>query len=74
MPVDLEHTIESVLSLPPDDRLKVAEAVWDSFPEQPSRPTIEQQAELNRRLDALETSPEDLLTWNEVLDELRSKL
>jgi putative addiction module component (TIGR02574 family) len=74
MSLDVAHTIETVLSLPPQDRLRVAEAVWDSFPEQPAHPTIEQQAELNRRLDALESAPEDLLTWNEVLDELRSKL
>jgi len=74
MSVDVARTIETVLSLPPEDRLKVVEAVWDSFPEQPVAPTCEQQAELNRRIDALEAAPDDLLTWEEVLDDLRSKL
>jgi putative addiction module component (TIGR02574 family) len=74
MSVDVARTIETVLSLPPEDRLKVVEAVWDSFPEQPVAPTREQQAELNRRIDALEAAPDDLLTWEEVLDDLRSKL
>jgi hypothetical protein len=31
----------------------------------------EQQAELQRRIAADERSPEQLLTWNEVLDRLR---
>ena len=31
----------------------------------------EQQAELQRRIAAHERSPEQLLTWNEVLDRLR---
>jgi len=31
----------------------------------------EQRAELQRRIDAHERSPEQLLTWNEVLDRLR---
>ena len=74
MPADIERTIETILSLPPEDRMKVAEAVWDSLPERPVRPTPEQQAELNRRLDAIESAPEELLTWNDVLNELRGKL
>jgi putative addiction module component (TIGR02574 family) len=74
MSIDVAQAIETLLALPPEDRLKVVEAVWDSFPEQPALPSPEQQAELNRRLDALESAPEDLLTWDEILDGLRGKL
>jgi putative addiction module component (TIGR02574 family) len=73
MSTDVARTIETVLSFPPEDRMKVAEAVWNSFPEPPINPTPDQQAELNRRLDALDSDPNDMLTWNEVLDQLRDE-
>jgi putative addiction module component (TIGR02574 family) len=73
MSVDIAQTIATVLALPPEDRLKVAEAVWNSFPEPPHSPGPEQQAELYRRLDALDANPDDMLTWNEVLDQLRDE-
>ncbi len=74
MSIDVARTIETVLSLPPQDRLKVAEAVWESLPDQPAVLTAEQRAELDRRLDASDSAPDELLTWEEVLEQLRGKL
>ena len=74
MSVDVASTMKTVLSLPPADRLRIAEADWDSLPEKSTPATPAQQAELNRRLDALEAAPEDLLTRDEVVDHLRGKL
>ena len=75
MGVDVARTIEDLRSLSVDDRMRVVQAVWDSLPEQAAVPTsAERAAELNRRLDAYEADPEDLLTWDQVLERLRGRL
>lgn len=75
MGVDVVRTIEDLRSLSVDDRVRVVQAVWDSLPEQASAPTLAERAEeLNRRVDAYEADPEDLLTWDEVLERLRGRL
>ena len=75
MGVDVARTIEDLRSLSVDDRVRVVQAVWDSLPEQASIPASTEQAkELNRRLDAYETDPENLLTWDEVLERLRGRM
>ena len=75
MGVDVARTIDDLRSLSVDDRVRVVQAVWDSLPEQASIPASAEQAkELNRRLDAYETDPENLLTWDEVLERLRGRM
>jgi hypothetical protein len=75
MSVDVDRTIETVLSLLPVYPLSSGRSGPGQHPQAAAvRRTPEQQAELNWHLDAIESAPEDLLTWNEVLDELRSKL
>jgi len=75
MGVDVARTIADLRSLSVDDRVRVVQAVWGSLPEQGSLPTSAERAEeLNRRLDAYEADPENLLTWDEVLDRLRGRL
>jgi len=74
MTVDVARTIDELRSLPIDDRLKVVEAIWDSLPEEASVPVSpEQREELNQRLNAYEADPEDLLTWDQVLERLRGQ-
>jgi putative addiction module component (TIGR02574 family) len=70
---------ESVLAdasrLPVADRIQLVEAVWDSLPKETATPvSAEQRAELNRRLDAYEANPEDVLTWDQVLEQLRGRM
>ena len=75
MIVDVARTIDELCALPVDDRLKVVAAVWDSLPEEAAVPvSVEQRAELNRRLDAYEANPEDVLTWDQVLEQLRGRM
>jgi putative addiction module component (TIGR02574 family) len=50
----------------------VVESLWDSIPADTAvEVSPEQRAELQRRFAAHEQSPEQLLTWDEVLDRLR---
>jgi putative addiction module component (TIGR02574 family) len=61
--------------LPVADRIQLVTAVWDSLPEETVTPVSdEQRAELNRRLDAYEANPENVLTWNQVLEQLRERM
>ena len=76
MSLDVERTIHELKALPVDERLKVVEAVWDSIADDaPPVPLPPQhRAELDRRLDAYEAEPDDLLTWDQVLEQLRGRL
>jgi len=76
MAIDIEHAIDELKGLPVAERLRVVEAVWDSIAEDAGPATLspEQRAELDRRLDAYEANPQDVLTWDEVLERLRGRL
>lgn len=75
MAVDVPRTIDELCALPIGDRLKVVAAVWDSLPEEAAVPVSAAQcAELNRRLDAYEANPEQLLSWDQVLEQLRGRM
>jgi putative addiction module component (TIGR02574 family) len=75
MSVDVARTIDELCALPIDDRLRVVAAVWDSLPEQAIVPlSPEQRAELKRRVDAYEANPEDLLTWDQMLEQVRERI
>ena len=50
----------------------MVESLWDSIPADTAvEVSPEQRAEIQRRIAAHERSPEQLLTWDEVLDRLR---
>jgi len=76
MTLNVEHAIDELKALPVDDRLRVVEAVWDSIADEPTPVKLspEQRAEFDRRLDAYEANPDDVLTWDEVLERLRGRL
>lgn len=70
--IDINQALIELTALPIHDRLRVVESLWESIPAaSPMEMSLEQQAELQRRILAHERSPEKLLTWDEVLDRLR---
>ena len=72
--IDIDQTLTELTALPIQDRLRVVESLWDSIPaDSPVDVSPEQRAELQRRIAAHEHSPEQLLTWDEVLDRLRER-
>jgi putative addiction module component (TIGR02574 family) len=74
MSIDLGQTIAELRSLSVADRLRVVQAVWDSLPDDaPASMSSEQRAEVNRRLDAHEAAPDDLLTWDQVTGVIGSR-
>ena len=70
--IDITQTLTELTALPIHDRLRVVESLWDSIPaDLPVEISPDQRVELQRRIAAHERSPEQLLTWNEVLNRLR---
>ncbi|NQW47232.1 MAG: addiction module protein [Planctomycetes bacterium] len=70
--IDIAQTLTELTALPIHDRPRVVESLWDSIPaNSPVDISPEQRAELQQRIAAHERSPEQLLTWDEVLDRLR---
>ena len=69
--IDLTQTLAELTALPVADRLRVVASLWDSIPaEAPVEISPEQRAELRRRILAHEQSPNETLTWDEVLERL----
>jgi putative addiction module component (TIGR02574 family) len=69
--VDLQHTLSELTSLPVVDRLRIVESLWNSIESEPVSVSPEQREELNRRVEAHERNPDEVLTWEQVLDQLR---
>jgi putative addiction module component (TIGR02574 family) len=72
--VDVDQALSELTALPVADRLRVVESLWDSI-ESDTRVSLspEQRAELDRRVRAHETNPGELLSWDQVLDRLRTR-
>jgi putative addiction module component (TIGR02574 family) len=71
--MDINETLSELTSLPVTDRLRVVESLWDSIEsDTPVSLSPEQRDEINRRIEAHEANPDELLTWDQVLDRLRT--
>ncbi len=69
--MDITATIAEISSLSVDERLQLVDAIWDSIAAEsdqlPLRPA--QLQEVERRLAAHRTHPEDVVPWDEVRDQ-----
>jgi putative addiction module component (TIGR02574 family) len=63
-----EITIDSVLELPVDQRLRLVQAIWDSIADAPETLPLSdaERAELDRRLEDYRRNPSSGRTWEEV--------
>ncbi len=69
--MDLKETLSQLTTLPVADRLRLVESLWDSIEaDTPVSLSTEQREELERRLAAHEAHPEDLLSWEQVVEKL----
>lgn len=62
--------------LSPEERLQLIEELWDSLSEKPKDVplTDAQREELDRRLDDLDRSGSEGIPWEEVLQQIRTRL
>ena len=71
--MEINQALSELTSLPVSDRLRVVESLWDSIEsDTPVSLSPEQRAELNRRIEAHKANPSELLSWDQVLDRLRT--
>ncbi|HYH66402.1 MAG TPA: addiction module protein [Urbifossiella sp.] len=70
MPPDLRA---AVLALPPDERLQLAEELWDSVTADDGPLTDAQFAELERRRANLEANPATGRRWEDVFARLKAR-
>ena len=59
---------QEILTLPVSERLRLAEALWESLSSEPDAFPLsdDQRRLLDQRLDACLANPDDLLTWDEI--------
>ena len=72
MSTSILHTAKN---LPLAERLELLDALWESIIQEGYEPelTTAQAQELDRRLEAHNKNPEDVVTWETVKEELDSK-
>jgi putative addiction module component (TIGR02574 family) len=76
-PVTSKELLEELLRLTPNERLQLAEDLWDSvaaFPESLPALTPEEIAEIERRLAEHDRDPSTAIPWDEVRARLWSRL
>ena len=71
--VDIQQTMSELTALPVSDRLRIVESLWNSIESEPVAVSPEQLEEIRRRVEAHERDPSVVLTWEQVLDQLRNR-
>jgi putative addiction module component (TIGR02574 family) len=71
--MDMAAVLREIDSWPVEVRIQFVQTVWDRIVETGAEPplTESQQAELDRRLAALEAEPHEVVTWEEILEQVR---
>ncbi|HEV8434775.1 MAG TPA: addiction module protein [Thermoanaerobaculia bacterium] len=67
--------IEEILQLPADDRVQIAQQIWESVAEHPEEVTLTaaQREELERRWKAMQESPDAGEDWEAFRAKLQSE-
>lgn len=70
--MDLNEALSELTALPVNDRLHIVESLWSSIEsDTPVALSPGQRDEIDRRVKAHQENPGELLTWDQVLDQLR---
>lgn len=70
-----DKTLSDALGLPPEDRLRIAQELWNSLPEESQFEFDEEfWAEMDRRQQELKDHPEIALTHEEVMESIEEAI
>jgi len=74
--VDYSELLTAANALSIDDRIRLAEAIWEGIEAEEPTPelTEAQKEELDRRLAEHEANPDDVTPWEEVKANLEARL
>lgn len=67
--------LTDILQLSVAERIQLVEDIWDSIAVVPDAISLteEQQAELERRLEAYQANPNEGISWNDLKNKLRGR-
>jgi putative addiction module component (TIGR02574 family) len=73
--MDMATALQEIQNWSPDDQIELVQKVWDNVVDLGWQPelTEEQRAELDRRIEALESNPNDVVTWDTIVNHVRRK-
>ncbi len=73
--MDIAATLSEIKSLSLEERIHLVQAIWDSIAAEQIDPdlTDAQKQELDRRINAYDTDPQNVLTWDEVKAAIREE-
>lgn len=73
--MDLAAVLKAIETWPVEDRMELARYIWDQLVDSGWHPelTDEVKAELDRRLAALDANPNDVVTWDSIVEHVRRK-
>ena len=66
--MNLSATLVEIAALSLDERLRLVEAIWETIDEEQLNPDLTevQKDILDRRINELDASPDNVLTWEEI--------
>lgn len=70
-----ESVLSAATQLPPEERARLIDALWDTFPPGAEVPLSEEwEEEIGRRLEAIDSGGETTVPWTQVRDEALARL
>lgn len=73
--MDINATLNQITSLSIVDRIRLVQAIWDSIAEEQTYldlTDVEKQ-ELDHRITAYESNPDDIMTWEDIKASIKRK-
>ncbi len=66
--MDITATLNEIVSLNVEDRIRLVQAIWDSIADVQAYDdlTEQQKRELDDRIDDYDLNPDNVLTWDEI--------
>jgi putative addiction module component (TIGR02574 family) len=66
--MDITATLNEIVALNVEDRIRLVQAIWDSIAAEQAYPELMdvQKQELDRRIADSESNPDNVMTWQQV--------
>lgn len=73
--MNMTRTLSEVEAWPIENQLQFVQLLWDKIADAGWQPVLTdaQKVEFDRRLDALDSNPNDVITWDAITDFVRRK-
>ncbi len=73
--MDITVTLNQITSLGIEDRIRLVQAIWDSIATEQAYPDLTEveKQELDHRITAYETNPDDVMTWEDIKDSIKRR-